>query len=126
MDSGSSARFPASRRVGPVGPPRPEEPPSFLRKHGRLILILAIAALLIHDVFGAHGLLALRRTQREMARLRTNISQLDKENRDLADQVKALKTDPRVIERIAREEMGLAKPGEKVFKLPPPPAPAPK
>jgi cell division protein FtsB len=86
---------------------------------------VALGALLIHDVFGAHGLLALRRTQNDIARLRAEISQFDKENRELSEHVKSLKTDPRVIERIAREEMGLARKGEKVFKLPPP-APTPK
>jgi cell division protein FtsB len=125
MDSGSTGRFPVTTRIGPQGPPRIAPPPSFLRRHARTILGVALGALLIHDVFGAHGLLALRRTQLEITRLRAEISQLDKENRGLSDQVKALKTDPSVIERIAREEMGLAKRSEKIFKLPPP-VPAPK
>jgi cell division protein FtsB len=105
------------------------DPPSFVRRNARWMLGIALGALLIHDVFGAHGLLALRRTHNDIARLRIEISQLDRENRELTEKVKALKTDPHVIERIAREEMGLARKGEKVFKLPapaPPPAPAPK
>ena len=32
--------------------------------------------------------------------------------------MKALKSDPAAIERIAREEMGLARPGEYIFKTP--------
>jgi cell division protein FtsB len=32
--------------------------------------------------------------------------------------VSSLKTDPKSIERIAREEMGLARSGELIFKLP--------
>jgi cell division protein FtsB len=46
------------------------------------------------------------------------MQKLDQENQELADQVTSLKTDPRAIEKIAREDMGLAKPGELIFKLP--------
>jgi cell division protein FtsB len=96
---------------------------SFLRRNAPTILILLLLTLLVHDVFGAHGFLAMRRTRKEIDRLRQEIRQVNEENRALAEQVKALKSDPRIIERIAREEMGLARPGELIFKLP---APAPK
>ncbi len=98
---------------------------SFLRRNARTILAALVFALLVHDVFGAHGFLAMRRTQKEIERLRQEIQQVNQENRALAEQVKALKSDPRMIERIAREEMGLARPGELIFKLPAPP-PKPK
>jgi cell division protein FtsB len=97
-------------------------PQAFLRRHARTILSVLVLALLVHDVFGAHGFLAMRRTQKEIERLRQEIQQVNEENRALADQVKSLKSDPRMIERIAREEMGLARPGELIFKLPAPPA----
>jgi cell division protein FtsB len=97
-------------------------PPSFLRRHLRTILAVALFALLIHDIFGAHGFLAMRRTQKEIEQLRREIDRVNAENRELDGQVKALKNDPRMIERIAREEMGLARPGELIFKLPAPPA----
>jgi len=32
--------------------------------------------------------------------------------------VQALRSDPKAVERIAREEMGLARPGEMIFKIP--------
>lgn len=99
------------------------EPPvvAFLRRHGSMVLGFLLFALLVHDVFGDHGFLAMRRAQKELAQLQQEIQQLSEENAHLADQVKALKTDPRIIERIAREEMGLAKPGELIFKMPPKP-----
>jgi cell division protein FtsB len=99
----------------------PQPPASFLRRNGRTLLAVSLFALLVHDVFGAHGLLAMRRARNEMERLRQEIQKINQENRGLADQVKALKNDPRMIERIAREEMGLARPGELIFKLPAPP-----
>ncbi len=97
-------------------------PPSFLRGHLRTILAVALFALLVHDIFGNHGFLAMRRTQKEIQQLRQELQKIHAENRELDGQVKALKSDPRMIERIAREEMGLARPGELIFKLPPPPA----
>ncbi|MGC1187013.1 MAG: septum formation initiator family protein [Candidatus Acidiferrales bacterium] len=91
---------------------------SWLARNARSLLLLALAALCVHDIFGAHGFIAMRRTAREIDAARDEISRLDTENRALADQVGALKSDPRIIERIAREEMGLARPGEMIFKVP--------
>ncbi len=94
--------------------------PSFLEDNARKVLALALFALFIHDIFGAHGFLAMRRTQKQIEQLRHEIEKVNEENRELDEQVKALKSDPKMIERIAREEMGLARPGELIFKLPPP------
>ena len=90
----------------------------YLRRNARQILGLALFALLIHDIFGPHGFIAMRRTQREIDEIRRQIGKINSENKSLTDQVSALKTDPKAIERIAREEMGLARPGEFIYKLP--------
>lgn len=97
----------------------------FLRRHARQILGFAFLALLIHDIFGPHGVIAMRSTQREIQQIRQQIGKINAENKSLAEQVNALKTDPKAIERIAREEMGLARPGELIFKLPDPSKPNP-
>ncbi|HLE37280.1 MAG TPA: septum formation initiator family protein, partial [Candidatus Acidoferrales bacterium] len=55
---------------------------------------------------------------KEIESLQQEITKISEENKNLAEQVNALKTDPKLIERIAREEMGLARQGEKIFKLP--------
>lgn len=101
----------------------------FLRRHGFRVAFGLLGLLLIHDIFGSHGFLAMRRAQREVEAERQRITALEEENKRLGEEVHSLKTDPAAIERIAREEMGLARPGEKVFKLPPPeenPADTPK
>ncbi len=103
--------------------PHQETEVSFLRRHARAVLGVALFALLLQDVFGTHGFLALRRTQNEIARLKQEIEQVNTENRELTNQVKALKSDPKMIERIAREELGLARQGELIFRLPAPPPP---
>jgi cell division protein FtsB len=90
----------------------------FLRQHGRTILGLFVLALVVHDVFGTHGFIAMRRTQNEIERVRKDIDRLNSENLKLSNDVKSLKTDPRAIERIAREELQRAKPGEVIIRIP--------
>lgn len=89
-----------------------------LRQYGRALLGLLVVVLLVHDIFGAHGYLAMRRTQEEIKKVNADLDQLNKENLQLEQEVRELKTDPRKIERIARDELGLAKPGEVIIKIP--------
>jgi cell division protein FtsB len=96
----------------------------FVRRNANWFLAAALAVLLLQDVFGTHGVLAMRRAQKEAATVKKEIDLINEENRQLQDRVKALKTDPQAIERIAREEMGLARPGEYIFKTTPKPADA--
>jgi cell division protein FtsB len=99
----------------------------FLKQHGRTVLGLFLLALVVHDIFGTHGFIAMRRTQLEIRRVRKDIDKLNSENVQLSDQVKALKSDPHAIERIAREELQRAKPGEVIIRVPtlPPPTDTP-
>jgi cell division protein FtsB len=90
----------------------------FLKLHGRTILGLFVLALVVHDVFGAHGFIAMRRTQNEIERVRTDIDRLNSENIQLSQKVRALKSDPHAIEQIAREELQRAKPGEVIIRIP--------
>jgi len=99
-----------------------EQMREFLRRNMSLFLAAGLVLLMIQDVFGTHGVLAMRRAQKEAARVQQEIDRANDENHQLQDNVKALKSDPQAIERIAREEMGLARPGEYVFKIPPKPA----
>ena len=92
---------------------------AFLERHGRAILGLFVLALMVHDVFGPHGFIAMRRTQNEIDRVKKDLDRLNKENLELGDQVRSLKTDPRLIEKIAREDLQRAKPGEIIIRIPP-------
>ena len=98
--------------------------PHFIEQHGRAILGLFVLALVVHDVFGAHGFIAMRRTQNEIERVKKDIDRLNTENVQLGQQVRALKTDPHMIEKIAREELQHAKPGEVIIRIPPPQQPS--
>ncbi len=83
-----------------------------------LALILVCVALLVHEIFGEHGYLALRRERQQYETLQQQIQQLQEENQKLEKQIKDLKSDPHTIEKLAREQMKLAKPGETIYTLP--------
>jgi len=53
------------------------------------------------------------------------LNRLGAENSQLQDDVKSLKTDPRSIEKIARDDLRLARPGEIIINSPQPQAPPP-
>jgi cell division protein FtsB len=74
--------------------------------------------MIVHDVFGTHGFLAMRRTQSEIKKVKADLDQLNKENEALEQEVRDLKSDPRLIEKIARDDLGLARPGEIIIRIP--------
>jgi len=90
----------------------------FLRHYGPALLGLLMLVLVVHDIFGTHGFLAMRRKQQEIKKVNADLDQLNKENLQLEQEVRELKTDPHKIEKIARDELGLAKPGEVIIKIP--------
>ena len=98
---------------------------ALLQQYGRGLLGLFVVVLLVHNVFGAHGFLAMRRTQSEIEKVKKELNRLGAENSQLQDDVKSLKTDPRSIEKIARDDLRLARPGEIIINSPQPQAPPP-
>jgi len=96
----------------------PEKFKEMWTQYGRSVMGLFVFGLFLHDIFGTHGYLAMRRTEQEIANVQGEIARLNKENVDLSQEVKALKSDPRLIESIAREELGLARDGEVIIKIP--------
>jgi cell division protein FtsB len=89
-----------------------------LYRNGILVLLLASIALIVHNIFGQNGFLALRRQQKELHTLQLDIQHLTQDNEQLEKNIKALKSDPAAVERLAREQMHLVKPGEKIYILP--------
>lgn len=94
------------------------QPQGFFRHNARYFFALAFFLLLLQDVFGTHGLVAMRRSKNQIQAVQTQISQLDQENQELQQHIHSLKTDPAAIEKIARDRMGLARPGEMIFQIP--------
>jgi cell division protein FtsB len=94
----------------------------FLRRNLNWFLIAGFALLLLQDIFGTHGVLAMRRTQLQAKEVQQEIERLNEENRKLQDRVQHLKSDPATLEGIARDEMHLKRPGEYVFPIQPKPS----
>jgi len=90
----------------------------FFRRNARYFFALAFFLLLLQDVFGTHGLVAMRRSKIQIQAVQAQIQQLDQENQELQQRIHSLRTDPAAIEKIARDRMGLARPGEMIFQIP--------
>ena len=97
----------------------PIAPPSDLR---RRVLFTAlwfiVASLLFNLLFGDMGLIQGFRQRQAYSRIQEEVRTLRAENLLLAADVRALRHDPWRVEAIAREELGLARPGEILFLFP--------
>src|ERR1700681_2387615 len=82
------------------------------QRYGRHVLALWVLLLLVHDIFGTHGFLAMRRKQEEIQKVKTDLDRLNKENAELDQDRQNLKSDPQTINKISHEELGLRRPGE--------------
>jgi len=90
----------------------------WLRRAGVYAGGALLMLVLMHTLFGPYGYLSMRRSQHEIEQLREEIERLDRENAQLSGEIRALQTDPAAIEKVAREDMGLARPGEMIYRLP--------
>jgi len=88
------------------------------RRNAILAMALVVLVLAVHEIFGDHGYLALRRQKREYNNLQQNIQNLSEENQQLQQKIKSLKTNPEAIEKQAREQLHLVRPGQMVYVLP--------
>jgi cell division protein FtsB len=64
---------------------------------------------------GDRGLIAMLDARRQHDELAAAIARQRAENARLREEVRRLKEDPSAIEEIARRDLGLIRPGEKVF-----------
>lgn len=103
------------------------------------VLVSLLLSALFFGIFlvSDRGLLQLRKQRLQIVKAREEVAQLEADNKRLEAEVAALRTDPRALEKIAREELNLVRPGEVVIVLPdgwerrvkpaaPAPAPTPR
>ncbi len=81
--------------------------------------------LFLHVMFGANGMVVYRQKKMEYQSLQNDIDSLTKENERYTQQINSLQTDPKMIEKEAREQLHYTRHGEVVYVSPPPPAPPP-
>lgn len=89
--------------------------PSRNKRIVQIMVILAASIIIVDGLVGDRGLLAMLRAQHEYDELAASISRQRAENARLRDQARRLREDPGAIEEIARRELGLIRPGERVF-----------
>ena len=100
--------------------------PNQIKRVGRFVIVLFAAIVIVDAVVGDRGLLALMRARRQYDELSASIARQKAENARLREEARRLREDPAAIEELARRELGLIRPGEKVFilkDLKTPPAP---
>ena len=89
---------------------RPESP--IWRRALHYLLVFATAVLLADALVGERGLVATTRARRQSDELAATVWQLRAENARLHETADRLRTDPSTIESLARETLGLIRPGE--------------
>ncbi len=94
------------------------------RWHPGWLVVGILAVLLGAAVFGENGILHLRRLRTEVEALHRDVQALEAENERLSRGIVELRSDPAAVERIAREELGLVRPGERVLRFPRSPEPS--
>jgi cell division protein FtsB len=88
-----------------------------LRSRQTIALLLVTALIGGFAVFGNRGVLQRVRLENEKARLEENIRRLEQEKQALEAQSLALDGDPRAVERVAREQYGMHREGETVYRV---------
>ena len=79
------------------------------------MLIFVTCVLVVDAIVGEKGLIAMVKARQEYRELEVSLARARSENARLRDDARRLREDPDAIEEIARRELGLIKPGEKLF-----------
>ena len=77
---------------------------------------------LVSFFFSDRGIAELQHARRRVADLKTDIGRLEAENARLRAEIESAKRSTWAVERIAREDLSMARPGEVVYMLPKPTA----
>jgi cell division protein FtsB len=89
-------------------------------KQQRLIIGGGVGGFLLLSLLamvGERGFFEVYAFGRHMERVETRIQSLEEEIKRLRTQVVALRSDPYQVEKLAREDLGLARPGELIFEI---------
>ncbi len=88
------------------------------RRATTLFMSTVFIAGTVAAMFGEGGWLDMRRLRTDVVRLRVSVDQRQARVDALRDEVERLETDAMARERVAREQLGLVRPGEVDFLLP--------
>jgi cell division protein FtsB len=88
-----------------------------LRVVGMLSAVLTLV-FLISFVFSEKGIAELQSSRRRVSALRSDIQRLTDANRELRAEIESLHRSTFAVEKIAREDLSLSRPGEIIYMLP--------
>jgi cell division protein FtsB len=75
-------------------------------------MLFTACVLLVNGLFGEHGLTQTFRAQRAYGASMRQLHQLQRENEELREMARRLRTDAATIEAVARGQLGLIREGE--------------
>lgn len=81
-------------------------------------LACSIVLLALYTILGERGAIHLWRLRGEKAKMDEQNYRLHKENEALRQRITRLRSDDSYLEKIAREELNLVRPGEVVYRFP--------
>jgi len=90
------------------------------------VVVLIGCVIIVDALVGEKGLVAMRKARQQYQALETALAAARAENERSREEARRLREDPSAIEDLARRELGLIKPGEKLFILKDVPPPATK
>lgn len=93
--------------------PGPRVPPA--RRLVTIVLWVATAALVLNVLVGTRGLPAVLEARRQLSEASQDLARVRADNARLREEIQRLRSDPAAIEELARRDLGLVRPGEKVF-----------
>jgi cell division protein FtsB len=102
----------AAKRTQSTGQPGQ---PGRGRRVLRAVLWIGAALLLVESLFGERGFTAMIEARRQQQALQTSLDRLRAENARLRAEARRLREDPTAIEEVARRDLRLIAPGEKLF-----------
>ncbi|MEJ2727988.1 MAG: septum formation initiator family protein [Deltaproteobacteria bacterium] len=80
------------------------------------VAVLVLVSLLFFIIFGEHGLIDLNSLKNERNQLTVKSEQLTLKNHSLSVEIDRLKHDPKYIENVARQELGMVGEDELILK----------
>lgn len=83
----------------------------------RTLIVLVIIGLLAYITFGSHGLLKIIELKKREMYLNEQYEELSERKEALKDSLELLKKDTFLLEKIAREKLGMIKEGDTVIIL---------
>jgi len=88
------------------------------KKRPKLVLLTLFGVLLILVTFGGdYNFVSIWDLYQKKKALSEQVEQLRVQNQILADQIRLLKEDPQVIEKVAREKLGMAGKEEYIYRI---------